>query len=630
MADVFLKGRIKKQLTSTTIPTQPDATGYIAAAPSPRDPIQPNVIHIVLDDAGMLQLPGYDELNAWPASMVYPAMPWLQSKINTGVMFTRSTNSPRCSPFRAEFMSGRKAHVSAGHPHGHGISDTPNWQVPAYGFPGLLAEHRALPSVCKLANPDYAHGLFGKWHLHDYDTIQSDSAITNRGDVCDVHGFDIFEDSVLSGSGSPAFGYWGFKTYTVTPGSVVDNGTLNGYVQGGTPADPAAGPIQSKRNYARMTLWLATILGADPDQAFHLEYWCHEPHDTLPAWDGAGQAPGGANYTLSFTEDQMVPTASGGAEGQTAAGGYDEDGGVDGGNVYGPQGRCNVLARRAVAMLECWDQTMQLLDDWLFTNHPDAHANTLWVITSDNGVTGSEAIPIKDDLFNTKSGGAIGTVFPPTVESYNAGSPPTYSLALETSTTGGTGTPFHDHTKGKGTVYQEAINSPLVFSGPMLPGHMHGVKNGALIESCDLYPTFLDIMAGYPRGGATGRVTWQEALGATDLAKIDGVSFYSSLFDITAGDREYAFVQSFKPTNAPAGSETDIERAVFNRAHWKLIYSLVDPGPATKELYYLIDDPREFSDLYTDATRDPAHENYNAEAALQLADLEAELARRIA
>ena len=129
----------------------------------------------------------------------------------------------------------------------------------------------------------------------------------------------------------------------------------------------------------------------------------------------------------------------------------------------------------------------------------------------------------------------------------------------------------------------------------------------------------------------TGRITWQEALGEEDLAKIDGVSFYETFFNIHAGDRDNSFAQAYAPPHADQGSETDIARGITNRGGWKLIHSMVAPATTvTKELYYLTDDPREFTDLYADATADTTDPSYNAVAAANLVDLEAQLAARLA
>lgn len=619
-------GRIRRRVTSTTIPQNTPLEGsYPEKEARPVGGIRPNIITVVLDDASKYLFSAYDDQNAMPPGVPRPNTPWFDEKLRTGIRYTRAFNSPRCSPFRAEAMSGRKAHQSPGHPHGHGISETPNWQSATYGFPGLLAEHRALPSVANAANSGYEHLLVGKWHLHEYDGANSNNAITNRGDVCSVHGFNVFEDSVLSGAGDQYGGYWGFQSYTVdAAGVVTDNGTSATY--------GAGGPFQGKYLYGKMNNWLTARLspgaGGDPANPFHIQYWCHMPHGLLPAWDGTGQAPGGGDYTLSFSEAEMVPTANS-PEGTIPGGDRDIDGNLGAGG-YGPQGRCNVAARRLHCLVEAWDQTMQYWDDRLYALSPEAHANTLWLIVSDNGITGSEATPIKDALFNDSgrfTGTTCGPIYPPTVESYGDGTgTETYDVADES------GTPYHNEDHGKGTAYAEGAETPLVVSGPMLPGHMRGTTCGALIESCDWYPTLLDLMAGPVSPlDDSGRTTWQDALGATDLAKIDGVSFYDTFFDISAGARDYAFVQAYSPPGCPVGEEVNIARGLINRAGWRLVHSMVEPATTvTKELYDLNNDRSEANDLYGVATVAVTDPTYNATAAENLADLEAELARRLA
>ena len=571
---------------------------------SPHTPFRPNIINIVMDDSGRLQFSGWDAENSWPAGYPYPPTPWLDGLIERGITYTNARNSPRCSPYRSEVMTGRHAHVTPGHVQGTRIGEIPTAVHQGQGFPfnGLLDEHRPWPKVALESNSGYATALFGKWHLYKYGPNGEgggDNEVQNRRSAVDVGGFDLFEEALRTHgleAGAPLFGYFGFRTYKMerlVPGFI---GPVN------EPSEASGGRFMGTYFYDKITSWIDAQ--ALTDTPFVAQYWMNLPHGKLPAWDGTGDGPLGADaHPGTFSAEEMVPDAVNVYGAIDFAGSqYDEDG-VFWTNsqfpasecIYGPEGRCNLLWRRAYAMIQAFDRTCQAIDTWLATTHPEVHANTIWMVGSDNGVSGHDIEPIRDDKANALSGGVIGPVIPPTVESFTNGT--------ETEMKRDGGTPYHHPQQAKGKAFEEGVLNPFVVSGPPLPASVRGTKSPALISSVDMYPTILDMIAGpVPPGDLSGRRYWKDTLGPSDLADVDGKSFLATLFDPTARVRDYTFVQAFSPAAATGSYETKLQRGLVNRAGWKLIYQLdPDNSPPLNgfELYNLNVDPREQNDLYT-------------------------------
>ncbi len=597
-------------VASANVPDPGAAQGHVGQEPRSAPPFAPNIIHILMDDAGRLQFPGYAGENSWPEDYPYPPTPWFDSKVADGIRYTKARVSPRCSPHRACALSGRRAHVSPGHPHGTLVGEVPNSEYldDDYPFLGLRAEHRPLPEVADTANSGYRHALFGKYHLFHYEGGNGEQYVQDYLAPVDIAGFELFHETVLSGAGGgPYYGYYDFPIWIVTKGSPST----------AVRSEHPGGVFNGTYIFDQITSWLGSVIG-DGDK-FNLQWWSHMPHGLLPALNpGIGPDLGsGAEdlYTGNFTQAECVGSSTvpgdnaTSPDGKTANGGYDEDGNVDGRGLYGPQGKCNVNWRRQYTMIQVFDALCSLLEEWLTTNHPEVAKNTLWMVASDNGITQSDFVPIEDDISPIDGQAHSYTVLPPTVDDTEGGEQ------------------YHVAADAKGSAHDEGILTPMVVWGDMLPERVRGAKCPALIESTDWYPTLLDIMAGpVPPGDESGRLHWREAIGATDLAKVDGVSFKDTFFDLTAGTREYAFAQVFGPAAAPVGEETWIERCVVNRSGWKLHREL-DEGSAIDawHLYDTQNDPREKIDLYAAAVA-----GTNAVAAANLADLQAEYDRIMA
>lgn len=270
-------------------------------------------------------------------------------------------------------------------------------------------------------------------------------------------------------------------------------------------------------------------------------------------------------------------------------------------------------------MMKVFDTLCAKLELWLRNAYPDVEANTLWIIDSDNGIAQTDMIPGPDSAHNNgTSANHDGKVDNQVITSLVL--PPTMDGTIS-------GEQYHRYEDAKGSCHDEGIINPMIVWGAMLPEHVRGVDCPALIEAVDLYPTLLDMLAPPVHPDDTsGRKHWKDELGPTDLAKVDGISFIDTFFDISAGKRKYAFSQVYGPASCLVGEETWIERCVVNRAGWKLHRSLdLEPpsGPNIDEwkLYNLNDDPREKVDLYAST---------DSEAVKNLSDLTDEYNRIMA
>lgn len=631
------------------------AVGEIRSESDGSPPFAPQlVIHILMDDAGRQQFGAYGDKNSWPDGYAYPATPWLDSKIADGIRYTKARVTPRCSPHRACEMSGRHAHVSPGHPYGTQVGEVnqPEYFDPDYPWLGLQAKHRPFPEVARTSGSLFVTGLFAKYHLYHY-SINDANQVSTENPLApgEIAGYDMTERSDLSGNGGPSQGYYGYKWETIVRDPITGITTMPANGEDLGQDDP--GKVFNETHiFNRMVDWIRTQLdpafGGTTGQKVFVNWWTHLPHGTQPAIEpnhgpladliasnaaGVGVGAPTALYTgdfgLAAAIGDLTPSGTAGdnarsTDGKTFAGGHLADGTVDGGGEYGPYGQANVLWRRQYTMIKVFDTLCQRLEDWLTNAYPEVAKNTLWVIDSDNGIATTDFDPTLDSAH--EAGGLLGGLIDGNAVT-SLVQPPTMDGTV-------TGEQYHVSDHAKGSCRDEGILTPMVVWGDMLPERVRGVDCPALIESVDLYPTFLDILAPpVAPGDETGRQHWKDAIGEKDLSKVDGVSFMDTFFDITAGRRQYAFSQVFGPAAAPIGAETWIQRCVVNRVGWKLYrnYNL-ESGPSSGDpvdewlLFDLSVDPREKDEtLYALAVADPT-----SEAGVQLADLQAEYDRRIA
>ncbi len=558
------------------------SAGGATLVPGPPPPM--NVIAIMLDDAGRSQFPCYDDLNRWPAGYPYPSMPFLDS-IQSGeaLRFTNARVNPRCAPTRAAIMTGRMGHRTSTHRNGTGVGDVPGFtpnQNPF--FEGIKSTHNPWPAVARAAGTTHTMATFGKYQLFSY---QNEFTVTNRRAQVDIAGYDESHEFVRSGAGAPGFGYYNYPYYFSSQD-----------VQHDFSLGPVVGSLSSVDLYEDLVAWVdAQVALGKP---FFVNWWANMPHGLLPAMAqnvGPDLGAGPTQLHFTYTFEELIPLAIS-PDGQVfPPGGYDRDGVFDDTSAYTAEGAVHVAWRRAVAMFECTDTLMGLLYDHVQTNHPEAFANTVWMMYSDNGAGSPELQPIYTHEFGPAGmdlGASFASVIPPTSD----GTPD--------------GTPFHRPADAKGSVKDEGILTPLLVWGEPIPASLRGTDCDRLVEATDFYNTFLDFLA----PGA-----WQTILGQ-DLDSVDGLSFHANLFSGNAEGRPYSYHQIFYPgwiaavTTEIYGYEQCVigSPASVSAAGWKLsrIYEREYPDgavlqPKTFELYDLNADPAELVDRYADLGIDP-------------------------
>ena len=128
------------------------------------DPDKPNILLIIADDLGV------DASNGYMQNAQMPTTPTLDSLRNAGLMFTQAWAAPKCTPTRANIMSGKYGAKT-------GVTGTPG---------NLGIEHTSLfKELDTRTNDAYACVLIGKWHLSspvDFDHPAQ-------------HGIDYYEGS---------------------------------------------------------------------------------------------------------------------------------------------------------------------------------------------------------------------------------------------------------------------------------------------------------------------------------------------------------------------------------------------------------------------------------------------------
>ncbi|MEL6534923.1 MAG: arylsulfatase [Bacteroidota bacterium] len=166
-------------------------SSYISQAQEPSKAGPPNVVLILVDDMGLM------DLGAFGGETHTPNIDRLAER---GVKFTNLHASPVCAPSRAMLITGSDSHLT-------GVPNLPEMLPEEYqgipGYEGVLND-QVQTIATRLKEREYNTYVTGKWHLgHDENTLPH------------VRGFD--RSFVLSGSGSDNYsteGYLPFKPKT--------------------------------------------------------------------------------------------------------------------------------------------------------------------------------------------------------------------------------------------------------------------------------------------------------------------------------------------------------------------------------------------------------------------------------
>ena len=130
-----------------------------ASAQSDSTHVPPNIVLILVDDAGFMDFGAYGgEANT----------PHIDRLAMTGMMFTNMHASPACAPSRAMLMTGTDSHLA-------GVANLPEMLPKEFqskpGYGGVL-NNRVQTIATRLKEAQYNTYASGKWHLgHDENTL---------------------------------------------------------------------------------------------------------------------------------------------------------------------------------------------------------------------------------------------------------------------------------------------------------------------------------------------------------------------------------------------------------------------------------------------------------------------------
>ena len=124
------------------------ASSAVSATPVAAKPGAPNVLVVLLDDAGYGQTGTFGGLIPTPT---------LDALAQGGLRYTRFHTAALCSPSRASLLTGRNHHAV-------GVGTITNWSTDEPGYTASIPQSAAMMSEV-LQQHGYATASFGKWHL---------------------------------------------------------------------------------------------------------------------------------------------------------------------------------------------------------------------------------------------------------------------------------------------------------------------------------------------------------------------------------------------------------------------------------------------------------------------------------
>ncbi|MBI4881613.1 MAG: sulfatase-like hydrolase/transferase [Planctomycetes bacterium] len=150
----------------------------------------PNVLIVIADDLGVDMVPAYGE------GTDLPVLPVIDSLATSGVLFRNAYVNPLCSPTRACLQTGR-------HSFRTGLGCVVHEEDEAV----LPASEVTLPEMLDIGTGAlYAHGCFGKWHLHSKEA----GGLAGPNDA----GWSHFAGSLLNLDARGSHGYFDWEKVT--------------------------------------------------------------------------------------------------------------------------------------------------------------------------------------------------------------------------------------------------------------------------------------------------------------------------------------------------------------------------------------------------------------------------------
>jgi arylsulfatase A-like enzyme len=184
------------------------------SAPKPH-----NVLMVVLDDVGVDLLETYERLDVArgrPAGQPAPTPAIQRLLADEGLTFTNAWVSPKCSPTRAQLLTGK---FSLRNGIGSVVRSEP---IESAANPGLSFDTVLLPQRLAAAPTPYSSAAVGKWHLAAIDQLTA-----HPGHALGLPAgtwFDEFAGSALNleplvrGEGAPSGYFQWRKTYASSTG----------------------------------------------------------------------------------------------------------------------------------------------------------------------------------------------------------------------------------------------------------------------------------------------------------------------------------------------------------------------------------------------------------------------------
>ncbi|MEL6190525.1 MAG: arylsulfatase [Bacteroidota bacterium] len=140
----------------------------------------PNIVMILIDDAGLMDLGAYGG---------EASTPHIDALARAGMMFTNYHSSPVCAPSRAMLLTGTDSHYT-------GVPNIPEFlteeqqQLP--GYQGIL-NNKVKTLASRLKEVGYHTYMAGKWHLgHTENTLPSKRGF-DRTFILDASGADNYD-----------------------------------------------------------------------------------------------------------------------------------------------------------------------------------------------------------------------------------------------------------------------------------------------------------------------------------------------------------------------------------------------------------------------------------------------------
>lgn len=430
-------GRVGRLLALTLALLAP-----LAAAQAQTNPERPNIVLILVDDAG------YTDFGAYGSEIATPTIDALAAR---GARFSNFHATPMCAPSRAMLMTGLDSHTA-------GVANLPETTPPAHrdlpAYQGRLAQGVETVAT-RLKRAGYRTYMAGKWHLGHGPGALPDSHGFDRSFALDATGgdnwdersyFPLYERSPWFEDGQPASLPKDFYSSEF----LVDQ--MIGYIGDGSKD---AAPF-----FAYLP-FLAIHIPVQAPEAFVRKY--ETAYRDGWAAQRERRRQGAVRAGLITADTPMGPPPRNVADW----------------NALSPEAQA--LAARSMAinagMLEAMDHHFgRLVDHLRATGQYD---NTLFVVLSDNGPEAGD--PLAEPLFRfwlRRQGYTYGPD--------NRGGPGTYAAI---------GPGWASAAAAPGALYkfytaEGGLRVPLIMAGPGLP-EGQTVRAFSLIS--DIAPTLLDL-----------------------------------------------------------------------------------------------------------------------------------------